>query len=467
MVSAPSLVPFPPDFLWGVATSAPQIEGAADERGVSNWDFFAATPGKVHGGDNLLVACDHVHRYREDVALMRDLGVNAYRFSIAWPRVEPGATGTFSAEGLGFYDRLVDELVGAGIDPVATLYHWDLPVELDRIGGWTNRDLASRFVDYALAVHDRIGDRVTMWATHNEPWCTAFLGYAAGVFAPGETDGAAGIAAVHHLLLSHGLAVQALRDAGAEQLGIVINTMPVHAQPGGGPALDDAVRRVDGLFTRVWLDPLLTGTYPDDVREDVAPWLDDVVRAGDLDVISTPMDWLGVNYYHDDFYEAAEPGVDDGASQPGWPWVNVTGARYAPAGDDATDIGWPITPDGLRAHLVRLRADYPHLPPVHITENGAAYDDPMAADGTIDDARRVAYLAAHIRAIAAARAEGVDVRGYFAWSLMDNFEWAEGYAMRFGLVHVDFETLVRTPRRSAHWYGDFLRAGAPLAALEP
>ena len=458
------LADFPADFRWGVATSAPQIEGAAAERGRSNWDVFAATPGKVKNGDDLLVACDHVHRYREDVALLRDLGVDSYRFSIAWPRVEPGATGVFSAEGLGFYDRLVDELLGAGIDPVATLYHWDLPAELDAAGGWASREIVPRFVDYALAVHERLGDRVALWATHNEPWCTAFLGYAAGVFAPGEAEGSRAMAAVHHLLLSHGSAVRALRDAGADGLGIVLNTMPVHASAAGIPALADAVRRIDGLFTRVWLDPLLLGRYPDDVLADVSPWLDDVVRDGDLETIAAPLDWLGVNYYHDDTWEPAPAGEDD-ASRPGWPWVNVSGVRMAPPGDDATDIGWPITPDGLRAHLVRLRDDYPGLPPVCITENGAAYDDPMGPDGRIDDARRVAFLRDHIASVAAARAEGVDVRGYFAWSLMDNFEWAEGYAMRFGIVHVDFETLVRTPRRSYHWYADLLRAGAPLDLL--
>jgi beta-glucosidase len=458
---------FPTGFRWGVATSAAQIEGAAESRGVSNWDVFAATPGKVRGGDDLLVACDHVNRYRDDVALIASLGVDSYRFSISWPRVEPGATGTFSADGLGFYDRLVDELLAAGVDPVVTLYHWDLPIELDRAGGWTNRDIVPRFVDYALAVHGRLGDRVSLWSTHNEPWCAAFLGYAAGVHAPGITDPASSIAAVHHLLLAHGEAVTALRADGARELGIVINTMPAHAVPGGGPALDDAVRRIDGLFTRIFTEPLLTGAYPDDVRADVSPWLDDVVRDGDLEVISAPLDWLGVNYYHDDFYEAAEPGVDDGATAGGWPWVNVVGARYAPAGPDQTDIGWPITPQGLREHLNRLKADYPHLPPVYLTENGAAYDDPVGPDGTIDDARRVVFLAAHLRRLAEAIDDGVDVRGYFAWSLMDNFEWAEGYAMRFGLVHVDFDTLERTPRRSAQWYGDFLRAGAPAELLEP
>jgi beta-glucosidase len=450
-----------------VATSAPQIEGAADRRGASIWDAFAAQPGKVHGGDDLSVACDHVNRYRDDVALMRDLGIQAYRFSVAWPRVEPGASGVFSSTGLDFYDSLVDELLAAGIDPVVTLYHWDLPLELDSIGGWTSRDVAHRFADYAMAVHDRLGDRVSMWATLNEPWCAAFLGYAAGVHAPGQTDPAASVAAVHHLLLSHGLAVQALRVGGATDLGIVLNTWPNHAAEGAGPEVLDAVRRIDGLVTRIFTDPLLTGEYPHDVRNDLAPWLDQVVRGDDLATISVPIDWLGVNYYHDDVFEPATVGVDDGLTCGGWPYPRVEGVRLAPAGPDATDIGWPVTPAGLHHHLVRLRDLYPNLPPIYVTENGAAYDDPIAPDGTIDDARRLTFLAAHISALADAIADGVDVRGYFAWSLLDNFEWAEGYSMRFGIVHVDFETQVRTPRRSALWYAEFIRSGAALDRLVP
>ena len=455
-------------FLWGAATSAYQVEGAvtADGRVPSIWDAFCRVPGAVEGGDTGDVAADHYRRYREDVALMRDLGLRAYRFSVAWPRVmrQTGrGPATVNEAGLDFYRRLIDELLGVGITPVATLYHWDLPQALQDAGGWPARDTARRFAEYAGVVFDALHDRVPLWATLNEPWCSALLGYAEGVHAPGIREPGQATRAIHHLLLGHGLALEAMRaiDPRPSQ-GIVLNLAPVRSlaagsedAPEGAPA--EALRRVDGLRNRVWTEALLRARYPDDVMADLAAFGGLPVEAGDPDVIAAPLDWLGVNYYNDEVLRA-EPGGRLGHS-PGA--VGVAGANPGP---EATDMGWPITPDGLRALLVDLSAAYPELPPLFITENGAAYDDPVT-DGAVHDDRRIAYLDAHLRALHAAIARGVDVRGYFAWSLMDNFEWARGYAMRFGLVHVDFETQARTPRDSALWYrGVIARDGLPEGA---
>jgi beta-glucosidase len=451
-MAAAAPVAFPEGFLWGAATSAYQIEGAVreDGRAPSIWDALCRVPGAIRDGDTGDVADDHYRRSREDVALMASLGLTAYRFSVAWPRVLPAGRGTVNEAGLDFYRRLVDELLAAGIEPHLTLYHWDLPQVLQDAGGWPSRDSARWFADYAAVVFDALHDRVRFWTTLNEPWCSALLGYADGIHAPAVRDPRQATRAIHHLLLGHGLALQALRAIDPSRaLGIVLNLQPIRVgQPVPGSTLLDAVRRVDGLRNRVWLGPLLEGGYPADVAADLEALGGLPVHDGDLVHIGQPLDFLGINYYADDFLVAAP-----GATIPHSPGVQDATGRDP--GPDATDMGWPVTPDGLRDLLVTLAARYPALPPVHITENGVAYDDPLV-DGAIHDARRIAYLDGHLRAVHAAIAAGVDVRAYFEWSLLDNFEWSHGYGMRFGLVHVDYATQVRTPRDSAHWYRDVI-----------
>jgi beta-glucosidase len=445
-------VRFPEGFLWGAATSSYQIEGAvdADGRGPCIWDTMCRVPGAVDRGDTGDVAADHYHRYPQDIALMSSLGLQAYRFSVSWPRIQPDGTGSPNHAGLDFYRRLVDGLLEAGIEPVATLYHWDLPQALQDAGGWPVRETALRFADYAAVVFEALHDRIGRWATLNEPWCSALLGYADGEHAPGHTDPVEAVRAIHHLLLGHGLAVRAMRAIDpAPAQGIVLNLQPVRAAvPDPTGALVEAIRRTDGLHNRVWTEPLLLGEYPADVLSDLTEFGGLPVESGDLATIAQPLDWLGINYYNDDILDhlpggtiAAVPGAVDLAT--------------ADPGPDRTDMDWPITPDGLRNLLVGLVATYPDLPPVYITENGAAFDDP-SVDGRIVDDRRMAYLDAHLRALHAAMEAGVDVKGYFQWSLFDNFEWALGYSKRFGIVHLDYETQERTPRDSAWWYRDVI-----------
>ena len=444
-------ISFPSGFTWGAATSAYQIEGAAaeDGRGPSIWDRFCEVPGAVRDGHDGVVAVDHYHRYREDVGLMRSLGLAAYRFSVAWPRILPDGVGATNAAGLDFYSRLVDELLEAGIEPYLTLYHWDLPQALEDTGGWSARDTTAHFADYAAVVFGALHDRVEHWSTLNEPWCSALLGYAAGVHAPGAQDPSRAVRAIHHLLLAHGQAIAAMRAVDASRsFGITLNLTPVRSvdvDPDDHQL--DGMRRVDGLRNRVWAEPILQGDYPEDVRADMQAFGGLPIEDGDLALIGQPLDWLGVNYYNDELLTAS-PGAAIG-SAPG-----VIDLAIADPGPDPTDIGWPLTPDGLRSLLVDLTARYPNHPPLYITENGAAYDDPIEPDGSIHDARRIRYLDSHLRSLAAAIEAGVDVRGYFEWSLLDNFEWALGYHMRFGIVHVDFATQARTPRDSALWYRD-------------
>jgi beta-glucosidase len=444
----------PPSFRWGVATSAYQIEGAVDEDGrtASIWDTFCRTPGAVANGETGDPACDHYHRMPQDIALIQDLGLDTYRFSVAWPRVQPGGLGPANPSGLAFYDRLVDELLGRGIDPWVTLYHWDLPQELEDAGGWPARDTAYRFADYAMLVFDQLGDRVRTWTTLNEPWCSAMLGYATGVHAPGRRDFAAAMNAVHHLLLGHGLATQRMRAAaaGRVELGITLNLGT--AVPATDSELDRAAaRRADGLAARTYLDPLRYGRYPADVVADLAARKVELpVRPGDLEIISTPIDVLGVNYYTGSLFSGLD---EDGRSQD--PDGNPV-QRAVPRGLPTTAMGWEILPGGLTDLLVRLSQDYPGLPMV-ITENGAAFDDRPDETGFVRDEDRTAYLATHVAAVAAARQAGADVRGYFIWSLLDNFEWAEGYAKRFGIVRVEYDTQARIPKQSALWYRDTVR----------
>ena len=443
---------FPAGFLWGSGTSAYQVEGATGEdgRGPSIWDTFAATPGAVLGGDTGAVSTDHYHRYREDVALMRSLGHRMYRFSVAWPRIQPAGTGPANQRGLDFYRRLVDELLAVGIEPNITLYHWDLPQALQEAGGWPARDTAARFADYAVLVFGALHDRVRWWSTINEPWCVSLLSHAAGDHAPGERDPARALRAIHHVLLAHGEGMAAMRAIDASpRLGIVLNPAPVRPTPGAvGPAIEHGVRAVDGYRNRVWLDALLTGAYPQDVMDRAAPFGGFPVEPGDLARIALPMDWLGINYYHDLFLGHA-PGPDP--LHPGAGHV-----QESPPDGPRTSMGWPITPTGLTDLLLRIRRDWPSVPPIVISENGAAWDDPIGADGSNDDARRVAYLSEHIAAVGAAITAGVDVRGYLVWSLLDNFEWGEGYRSRFGLIYVDYQTQRRIPKTSARWYQDLI-----------
>ncbi len=445
-------ITFPAGFLWGAATSAYQIEGAVHEdgRGPSIWDTQCHQTSLVRDGHSGDVAVDHYHRWKDDVALMARLGLKAYRFSVAWPRVQPSGSGPVNQPGLDFYSRLVDRLLENDITPMLTLYHWDLPQALQDAGGWPARDTAYRFADYAAVVFEALHDRVPLWATLNEPWCSSLQGYADPSHAPGHTDPVEATRAIHHLNLGHGLAVEAMRAIDPRpQHGIVLNLTPIYVvddDPDGAAA--DAARRYDALRNRVWTEPMLRGRYPEDAVADLQAFGGLPVEEGDLAVIAQPLDWLGVNYYNDNFVRA----------EPGATWAATPGMHdavgFAP-GDEHTDMGWPITPDGLRALLVELRETYPDLPPLYITENGCAYDDPLV-DGTCHDPRRISYLDAHLRALHAAIEAGVDVRGYFEWSLLDNFEWSHGYHKRFGLVHIDYDTQVRTPRDSAWWYRDVI-----------
>ena len=445
---------FPEGFSFGVATAAYQIEGAvtAGRRAPSIWDTFTATPGAIENGDTGEQACDHYHRYAEDVALMRGLGIDAYRFSIAWPRiVAPG--GRPNSAGIAFYDRLLDELLAAGITPWATLYHWDLPQSLEDEGGWAARDTAYRFAEYAGVAAEAFGDRISHWITLNEPWVSSFLGYASGLHAPGRTDHAAALAAAHHLMLGHGLALQSLRAARPEaHIGITLNLTHVEG-PDDRPLHAEAIRRADAIANRIFLDPLLRGRYPADLLSDTAHVTDhSYVHEGDLEIVSGTIDFLGVNYY--------SPLVVTSGAYPGSAAIGIVDRHRARSG-----MGWEIDPGGLTKTLTRLTRDYGPLQLV-VTENGSAWPDVVSDDGAVHDPDRTAYLVAHLRACLDAIAEGVDLRGYFAWSLMDNFEWSHGYAQRFGLVHIDFATQRRTRKDSGDWYAGFLTTGRAATTRE-
>jgi beta-glucosidase len=429
----------PPGLLLGAATAAYQIEGAvdADGRGPSVWDTFSHTPGKVRGGDTGDVACDHYHRWQEDLDLMAALGVGAYRFSVSWPRVQPSGHGPVNPAGLAFYDRLVDGLLERGIAPCLTLYHWDLPQALEDAGGWLSRSTSQRFGDYAALLAEALGERVSLWITLNEPFVQTTFGYGLGMHAPGRTLDEAIFPVAHHLLVGHGLAVRALRAAGVTgDVGITNNYSPARLRS-DGPAEREARERFDTLQNWLFTDPVLLGHYPDRV-EDVLLGSPDAVRDDDLDVIDVPIDFLGVNYYFPCLVEPTE---------------STFGFSMLPAdNEERTSFGWPVVPDGLHETLMMLRDRYAdHLPPVYITENGAAFDDRVDDSGQVDDPQRVAFLDSHLRALARAVDDGVDVRGYFVWSLLDNFEWSEGYSQRFGIVHVDFATQQRTPKSSYVW----------------
>jgi beta-glucosidase len=450
---------FPDGFRWGAATAAYQIEGAVaeDGRGPSIWDAFSHAPGRVANGDTGDVACDHYHRLDADLDLLAQLGVGAYRFSVAWPRIQPDGRGAPNPRGLAFYERLVDGLLARGIEPFLTLYHWDLPQALQERGGWLDRDTAGRFSDYAAVVHDRLGDRVRHWTTLNEPWCSAFLGHAAGVHAPGVADGAAALRAAHHLLLAHGMGVAAMRAGGRAgwetRCSIVLILAPAHPARDDHEGDRDAALHVDGLQNRLFLDALLEGRYPEDMavlQADLG--VDEAVREGDLGQIAEPLDELGVNYY---FRNVVRSGVAaDGPS----PWVGLRDAAVVvPSGAETTAMGWEIHPEGLTEVLRMVHGRRPDLP-LYVTENGSAWDDVVEEGGRVRDVHRIEYLRSHVAACAEAVRAGVDLRGYFAWSLLDNFEWAFGYAKRFGLVHVDYATQERRLKDSAHAYREIVAA---------
>ncbi|MFE1908897.1 GH1 family beta-glucosidase [Streptomyces gardneri] len=442
----------PPHFRFGAATSAFQIEGAVAEDGrtPSIWDTFCRVPGAVDNGDTGDQACDHYHRMPEDVALLASLGLDTYRFSVSWSRVQPHGRGPGNPAGLAFYDRLVDELLARDITPWLTLYHWDLPQELQDAGGWPARDTAYRFADYAELVHERLGDRVTHWTTLNEPFCSAILGHVEGVHAPGGRSLADGVAAVHHLHLAHGLAVRRLRAAARRPLDLAVTHLLGTSSPATDSEADrEATRRADALGFRFYLDPILRGRYPQDLVDDLAVHgIEIPVRDGDLETIASPIDTLGVNYYR----SMRTSGVDEHGATTDARGIPVT--RNLPHGGlPVTGLDWEVMPHDLTDLLLRIARDYPGTPVV-ITESGAAYEDRPDADGFVEDTERTAYLAAHLAAVARARAGGADVRGYFAWSLLDNFEWAYGYDKRFGLIRVDYTTQHRTPKRSALWLRD-------------
>ncbi|WP_354640586.1 glycoside hydrolase family 1 protein [Kitasatospora camelliae] len=470
---------FPPGFAWGAATAAYQVEGAATEGGrtPSIWDTFSHTPGKVVNGDTGDTAVDHYHRFREDVRLMADLGLTSYRFSLSWPRIQPTGRGPAVERGLDFYRALTDELLARGIRPVATLYHWDLPQHLEDSGGWPHRDTAYRFAEYAALAAEALGDRVAVWTTLNEPWCSAFLGYGSGVHAPGRTSPADALRAAHHLNLGHGLAVGALRAAlpPAAEVSVSLNLHQVRPL-GDTPEDREAARRIDAVGNRIFTGPMLSGRYPEDLLADTAHLVDwsELVRPGDLAEISRPIDLLGVNYYTPtlvsaadtantadaaDATDAARPPRHDGhGASPHSPWPGAEQVAFHRAPGEVTAMDWPIDATGLTDLLLDLHRAHPDLP-LLVTENGAAFEDTVAPDGSVTDPERIAYLDQHLAAVARALAAGADVRGYYLWSLLDNFEWAYGYGKRFGAVHVDYATLARTPKASARWYAEVIRRG--------
>lgn len=444
-----SFCKFPDDFLWGAASSSCQIEGAAfeDGKGESIWDRFSHIPGKIVEDHTPAIACDHYHRFAEDVALMKLLKLGAYRFSIAWPRIFPDGKGGPNRRGLDFYERLVDELLEAGIEPMATLYHWDLPQSLEDRGGWTARDTAKYFTDYAACMFEALGDRVDFWITHNEPWVAATLGYGTGEHAPGISHMPSALTAAHNILISHGSAVGAFRELSRKgsQIGITLNMSPVY------PASSDerdilAAKRWDGCLNRWYADPVFLGSYPEDIMKLYSgAYGSPDVDPEEMKIIATPIDFLGVNYYSRALVKADPEAKPLGLS-------SLNGDR------PQTAMGWEVYPEGLYDLLLRIQEDYAP-PAIFITENGAAYDDQLELDGSVNDDERRNYVHAHLVQLHEAMEDGAKVRGYFLWSILDNFEWAFGYSRRFGIIYVDYNTLARIPKESAKWYRNVIQSG--------
>ena len=481
IVPTPDLVvaqsrPVPADFVLGVATAAYQIEGARHEDGRTDsiWDTFSHTPGAVVDGDTGDVACEHYHRYAADVALMKSLGMQSYRFSTSWDRVCPDG-GPVNAKGLDFYERLVDSLLEAGVAPWLTLYHWDLPQALEDRGGWTSRETVDRFVDYSLAVHDRLGDRVRTWTTLNEPFCAAFLGYTGGMHAPGRTSPEDGLAAAHHLMLAHGRVVQELRARDASlELGLTLNFTVADPLDPSDPRDVDAARRVDAQMNRIFLDPIFRGAYPADIVRDirevdaaaVTDW-QAAVQPGDLEIISAPLDALGINYYHGELLSGHSQGAEGNPHETEGqqretrsPFPSNTDIHWVERGLPRTGMDWEVQPEGLTRLLGRVAEEYAPGIALYVTENGVAYDDVVAENGEVPDADRASFLRDHVAATLDAVEQGVDVRGYFYWSLLDNYEWAWGYDKRFGIVRVDYETQERTIKQSGREYAQIIAARA-------
>jgi len=479
---------FPEGFLFGAATAAYQIEGAAfeDGRTASIWDAFSRVPNAVINADNGDVACDHYHRYAGDVQLMKSLGLQTYRFSTSWSRVRPDG-GALNPKGVDFYKRLVDELLDADILPWLTLYHWDLPQALQDRGGWTVRETSERFTEYALDMHDALGDRVNVWTTLNEPWCSSFLSYTAGAHAPGHYSQVEGMLAAHHLLLGHGQTVRELRARDSSlNLGLTLNLTVADAVDPTNPADIDAARRVDGQFNRWFLEPVFRAEYPADIIKDfrktdadaVSKW-QAAVQPGDLDIISTPIDTLGVNYYHGEFVGGTPPLVNPPAGDApterriASPFPAHQNLYWHDRGLDRTSMHWEVQPEGLTRLLVHVSEEYAAQAGValYVTENGAAYDDELVVEGGVEggeahvrDTERVAFVESHLGAVLDAVEQGVDVRGYFYWSLMDNYEWAWGYEKRFGIVYVDYQTQTRTVKDSGRQYARIIAERALVTA---
>jgi beta-glucosidase len=456
---------FPEGFNWGSATASYQVEGAFDVggRSASIWDTFSKTPGKVVRGDTGDVACDHYNRYQEDIQIMKDLGMQTYRFSIAWPRIMPNGTGEVNQEGIDFYNRLIDGLLEAGIQPTATLYHWDLPQVLQDKGGWANRDIVQQFADYATVCAEAFGDRVANWITINEPWCVTWLGNFWGVHAPGLKDLDASITVAHHTALAHAEATRALRAVRPEiRSGITLNMSNYRVSDESNTDLLKLRDYWDSNINRWWIDAQLHGTYPQNLVEFYGDKLAKVVLPGDMEKLKIDSEFLGVNYYSDSFLNT--PTAEQVEKNEGtfvFP-INSDGTSPAPH----TDMGWPITPAGLGDLLIRIHNSWPEISDIAITENGVAYDDEPDDQGVVNDQRRVDYLLSHLESVSRAIEAGSPVKSYYYWSLMDNFEWAEGYAKRFGIVHINFETLQRTPKLSAQVYSRVIASnGAVLDSV--
>jgi beta-glucosidase len=461
---------FPADFLFGAATASYQIEGAVTEdgRGQSIWDTFSHTPGRTHNGDTGDVADDHYHRYAADVAMMKELGLQAYRFSFAWPRVQPTGSGEWNQAGFDFYHKLLDELETVGIKPIATLYHWDLPQALEDQGGWPNRDTAFHFETYAAKMAEEFGDRIDMWTTFNEPWCSAFLGYASGAHAPGRGEPAASLAAMHHLNLAHGLAGRAIRARHPHaQISYVLNAHVPRVWDPANPLDIAAARLIDGLANRVWFEPVVHGTYPQDVidaTQDLTDWA--FVHDGDLDICKGPLDFIGVNYYsshmvrHNDHPDRSSGADGHGTTQFSC-WPGADHVEFMPLVGPQTSMGWNVDPSAFTGHLLRMARDT-GLPLV-VTENGSAWEDTVSPAGRVHDPERTAYIHDHLGAVLDAIDQGADIRGYMVWSFMDNFEWGRGYSKRFGVIRVDYDTQERIWKDSAYYYQAVLRERALVA----
>ena len=456
---------FPADFIWGTATASYQIEGAfdTDGRGPSIWDTFSKTPGKVVNGDTGDNACDHYNRFDEDIAIMKDLGISAYRFSIAWPRLFPQGDSVREERGFDFYNRLIDALIAAGIEPMVTLYHWDLPQALEDKGGWANRSIVDAFAHYATACAEAFGDRITTWITLNEPWCVSWLGYSNGVHAPGKKDFNLAIAASHHTALAHAAAARAIRKVRPNAVvGLTVNMNNIHNESPHDSEVVAYTDLNDANLTRWWIDAFTTGVYPDSLVKTYGSRLEGVLLDGDKELLQVKTDFLGINYYCDGFVRSPRP-EDKPAIEGGFmPFPQrVDGSAPLDLMSNLTAMGWVVTPEGLGILVKRVHKDWPEIPYIVITENGSAYDD-VKVDGEVDDQKRTAYLQAHLQSLQSAVNDGAPVRGYFAWSLLDNFEWAEGYAKRFGLVYVDYETQERTPKSSFKRYKEVIAANSAI-----